>query len=128
MFETLVWPNSPKEENGLFVGPDFKLLFCFGRAEISVWKGVVYRMPQYGDCLIRNAKNVVELAFHPLRMNEYVIGEPILNSQRKAIEQRIVRISSALINVMCSYDNLLPQGLIIYHHQSSIQVLKFVIP
>jgi hypothetical protein len=61
-------------------------------------------------------------------MNEYVVSKAILNCQRKAIEQRIVFVPSALIHVMRGERNLLPHRLIIKHQQSSIEKLELVVP
>jgi nitric oxide reductase activation protein len=48
-------------------------------------------------------------------MNEDVVREVILDSQRKAIEARIFGISLVCIDVVHSEDNLLPQQPVVKH-------------
>ena len=61
-------------------------------------------------------------------MNKDVIGEPILASQGKTIEQRIGRVPPARINIVRSEGDLLSQEFVVEHQQSSIEELTLIIP
>ena len=90
--------------------------------------GVVDPERNDGHDPIRNAEEPPHVVLHLGRVNEDMIGQPILDSQGKAIERRVLRISLARINVVRGEDDLLSQQLVVQHQKSSIEELEFVVP
>jgi hypothetical protein len=61
-------------------------------------------------------------------MNKDVIGKPILDSERRAIEQRVVCISFGLIHIVCRESDLLASQLVIQHQHCAIEELELIVP
>ena len=103
-------------------------LLCISRRETRVRNSIVD--PERDDCdpCASHAELLDEFTLHLLRMNEDVVGEPILDSQRKPIEARILGIPLARIHIVRCEDDPFPQQPVVKHQQRSIEELEFVIP
>src|ERR1035441_6284158 len=64
----------------------------------------------------------------PILNYEDVVGQPILNFQRKPIEPGIAGIPSSFIHIVHCQDDLVPQQPVVKHKQRSIEELELVVP
>jgi hypothetical protein len=61
-------------------------------------------------------------------MDEDVVGQLILRSQRKTIQGSVIRISLADIYIVYGESNLLAQSLVVQHENDAVEQLKLVVP
>src|SRR2546426_8396192 len=124
----LVRRDVAEEQDRLFTAPDAQSLPCLVRSEICVRNSIVDPIRDDSDCRFTYSKLRAEFTLHLFRMNKDMIGKPILDSQAKAIDQRIGRVPPASINIVRGEGDLLPQEFVVEQQQSSIEELKLVIP
>jgi len=61
-------------------------------------------------------------------MDEDVVTKSVLNLEREAIEQRVFRVPSRLINVVRGERNSLSKYLVVQHQDRAIEEFEFVVP
>src|SRR5580700_5662443 len=115
MLDALVGPDSAEKQNRLFVFLEAQLSFGFGRSQVSVRESVVDRMTDHCDRPFGDTEVPAKFVLHFLGVDEYVITEAILNSERDAIEQRIFGVSPGLIDVVSRKRNFLTAELVVRH-------------
>ena len=59
-------------------------------------------------------------------MNKNMVGKPVLDSERKPIEKRILRIPSSRIHIVGCEDDPLSQELVVKHEEGSIEGLDLL--
>src|SRR5277367_4758223 len=89
ILETFIRRNSPKKKNRLFIFLEAKSLLCIAGRKTRVRNSIVD--PERDDCDpgALHAKLLDEFKLHLFRMNEDVVGEPILDSQCDPIDARV---------------------------------------
>src|SRR5438034_6966329 len=98
------------------------------RSKIGVRNSIVDSIGDYTDRGFGNAESLEELTLHLFRMNKDMIGESILDSQCKTIEQRIRRVPPARINIVRGEDDFFPKEFVVKNEQRSVEKLKLIIP
>src|SRR2546426_8864356 len=126
--EPLVRRDVAEEQDRPFTVPDAQSLPCLDRSEICVRNSIVYPVRDDSDCGFTYTKLRAEFIPHLFRMNKNMIGKPILDSQAKAIDQRIGRVPPARIDIVRGEGDLLSKDFVVEQQQSSIEELKLVIP
>ena len=69
-----------------------------------------------------------EFILHLLGMNKDVIGKVVLDSQRKAIKDRVVPVPLPLIGIVRGQSDLLTQHPVIDHENGPVKELDLAIP
>ena len=82
----------------------------------------------HGDPRGLYAKLADELLLHLFRMNERMIGEPVLDSQRKTIEGGVLFIALRRVHVVHGKHNLFSQQLVVVGEQCSVEMQELVVP
>ena len=75
-----------------------------------------------------DAKLLDEFTLHLFRVNEDMVGKPILDSERQPIEERIVGVPPAGIHIVHGAGRSSSPSLVVKHQQRSIEELEFVVP
>ena len=120
--------NSAKKKNRSFIIADSQPSPGISGRETRLRDSVVD--PERDDCdpSALHAELLDEFELHLFCMNEDVVSEVILDSQRKPIEERIRGISPTHIHVVRGKYDLLSQQLVVKHQQGSVKVFEFVVP
>src|SRR5215467_2352907 len=61
-------------------------------------------------------------------MHEQVVGQPVLESQRKAIEGGVIVVALRRVYVVHGKHNIFPEQLVVIREESSIEMKELVIP
>src|SRR5579859_6861290 len=61
-------------------------------------------------------------------MDEQVVGEPVLNAQRKPIESGIPVIALLCVHIVYGEQNFFSQQFVVIREQRSIEMQEFVVP
>ena len=97
-------------------------------SDICVRHRIVNTIGNDRDCLLTHSKLFDELVFHLLGVDKDVIGDPILDFQGEAIQQRVVRVALAGVDIVRGQRDFFTQEAVINHEDSSIKEGEFVIP
>src|SRR5437868_12237808 len=124
----LVRCDVAKEQNRLLAIHNVQSPPCLIFRETCVSNGIVDSKGNDTEPLLSCAKLIDELALHLLRVNEDMIGKPILHSQREAIEGGISRIPLTRVHIVNGQNGLFPESPVVKHQQRSIEQLELVVP
>src|SRR5262245_35679571 len=107
ILDPLVRNDSPEEQDRLVAFPQPQALLRLLGRKVRVGKGIVYRIGNDGDRSGRDAEVLTELALHLVGVDKDVVAQPVLDSQRNAVQPGIPRIPSRPVHIVRSKDHFL---------------------
>ena len=128
VLDALVGLDSPEAEHGLLFVPDAQSPLRLLRGQIRVRKSVVDRMPDHGHRLLGNAEILDQLISHLAGVNEDMVAQPVLHSEREPVEPRIIAVPLPLIHIVRGESDLFSQHPVIEHQQSAVEELDLAVP
>src|SRR5206468_557712 len=120
-FQALVRCNVSEEKKRLVSCADTQSLARFSFSDVRDWHCVVDTKWDDGDFRVRHVELGEEFIFHLFRVDENVIGKPILAPKGDAVPNRVIAIALAGIDVVSSENQTFAEEFVKTHHQRAIE-------
>src|SRR4051812_36753959 len=128
VLEALIWRDGSKKQDCLVRRANSELKTCIVASYRCLRNGIVDTEWNHGYRGLADAKFCSQLLFHPARVDEDVVHQPILNAQREPVEPAVVAVPASGIHVMDRQNQALPVHPVIEHQNRAVEELNLVVP